>query len=58
MSNYRITKGNGYNGCEPITVYWVQRRRKGYFSDTWINIKGFELYSRAKEALDLLDGDI
>lgn len=56
MKNYRIIQGSGYNGCFPITVYWVQRRVRGGFIrvDKWINIKGFDSYQRAKELLDIL----
>lgn len=26
MDRYRIKIGSGYNGCIPITVYWVEVR--------------------------------
>lgn len=54
MDKYRITQGSGYDGCIPITVYWVQKRKEGIFFDKWENIKGFDTYSRAKKLLDLL----
>lgn len=56
MSRYRIITGSGYNGCIPITVYWVQRLQEGFFYDKWVTIKGFDTYYRAKELLDLLNG--
>lgn len=56
MSNYRIVEGDGYNGCLPITVYWVQVRERGVFCDKWRDIKGFEDYRRAKELLNMLKG--
>ncbi len=51
---FRIIQGSGYNGCIPITVYWVQKLEEKTFTLKWINIKGFENYSRAKELLELL----
>lgn len=55
MKRYRIITGSAYSGCRPITVYWVQVRKDGFFCDTWENIKGFEDYKKAQELLDLLD---
>ena len=54
MKRFRITQGSGYNGCIPITVYWVQKLERGSFRDKWINIKGFDKYKRAKQLLDNL----
>lgn len=56
MARYRITQGDGYNGCMPITVYWVQKLEEGFFFDKWVTIKGFDTYESAKELLDLLEG--
>ena len=56
MERYRIIQGHGYNGCLPITVYWVQVREDGFFSDKQRNIKGFDTYKRAKELLEILKG--
>lgn len=55
MELYRIEIGSGYNGCMPIKVYWVQKLQSGFFSDKWVNIKGFDRYKGAKELLDLLN---
>lgn len=54
-NRYRIESDRGcYNGCIPITVYWVQVYAKlpviGY---RWVNIKGFDTRSRAEELLDI-----
>lgn len=56
--SYRIfSQPNGYyNGCMPITVHWVQVRKKSLFNDKWENIKGFEDYKKAKQLLDILNG--
>ena len=53
--NYRIIQGDGYDGCIPKTVYWVQKREDGFFADNWRYIKGFTSYKKAKELLDLLE---
>lgn len=55
MKKYRITQGSGYNGCIPITVYWVQVRKQGYFSDKWENVKGFDRYKRALQLYECLN---
>ena len=49
MKRYRIIRGDAYNGCIPITVYWVQVYENGFLSGKWRNVKGFDTYSRAKE---------
>lgn len=53
MKRYRIIRGDAYNGCIPITVYWVQVYENGFLSGKWRNVKGFDTYSRAKELYDL-----
>lgn len=50
----RIVSRPGYNGCIPITIYWVQVYEKGLFSGKWRNVKGFDTYRRAEELLSLL----
>lgn len=55
MKRYRIEIGSGYNGCIPITVYWVQRLEQGFFSDKWVNVKGFDRYEDAERLLNLLN---
>lgn len=57
MERYRIVQREGYNGCIPITVYWVQVRKDKRISSEWVNVKGFDTYKRAKELLDVLNGD-
>lgn len=54
MSRYRIITGQGYNGCLPITVYWVQVLNSSTFSNKWVNVKGFDTYSQAEELLEFL----
>lgn len=55
MSRYRITTGQGYDGCIPITVYWVQKREEHFWGVKWVNIKGFDTRKRAEELLELLE---
>ncbi len=57
MSRYRIEQSQGYNGCIPITIYWVQVLNQGTFSEKWVNVKGFDTYLRAKELLEILQQD-
>lgn len=54
MRRYRIITGQGYDGCLPITIYWVQVLEQGTFSDKWVNVKGFDTYSQAEELLEIL----
>lgn len=56
MQRYRIYKEpfGGYNGCMPITVYWVQVRQDTIFGSKWRNIKGFEDYKKAVALLECL----
>lgn len=44
---YRIVSRPGYNGCIPITIYWVQVRKDGMLSEKWDDVKGFDTYERA-----------
>ena len=55
---YRIVAKQGYNGCIPITIYWVQMRKKGLFSDKWEYIKGFDRYERAVGLLFFLSDNV
>ena len=41
MERYRIIRGEGYNGCIPIIIYWVQVRKDKRLSSEWVNVKGF-----------------
>ena len=55
MKRYRIVTGESYSGCIPITVYWVQVRVDRIFTCEYVNVKGFDSYSRAKELLNYLN---
>ena len=58
MVRYRIERRYPYyNGCIPIDIYVVQVLHKGLFYDKWKDIKGFDTYKRAKELLDMLNGE-
>lgn len=54
MKRYRIVQEEGYNGCMPITVYWVQVRKECLFVHKWENIKGFDSYKRALSLYEAL----
>lgn len=55
MERYRIIRGEGCNGCIPITIYWVQVRKDKRISYEWVNVKSFDTYKRAKELLNILN---
>lgn len=48
MERYRIVQGEGYDGCIPITVYWVQVLKRGFWGYKWENIKGFDGHEKRK----------
>ena len=52
---YRIVTVEAYNGCFPITVYMVQRlERRRFLPDKWVDVKGYDKYSRAESLFDAL----
>ena len=51
---YRIQIGEAYSGCIPITVWFVQVKRKTRFGYEWVNVKGFDRRERADELLNML----
>lgn len=54
MTRYRIVTGSGYNGCFPITIYWVQVYKNAFWGGKWNNIKGFDTYEAANNLLQIL----
>ena len=55
MERYRIIRGEGYDGCIPTKINWVQVRKDKRISSEWVNVKGFDTYKRAKELLNILN---
>lgn len=57
MKRYRIESDYGcYNGCIPITAYWVQVHVKlPFLGWTWVGVKGFDTQSKAEELLNYLE---
>ena len=55
MKRYRIMPGMAYNGCLPVTIYWVQVLKSSFWGQKWVNVKGYESHDRAKELLDILE---
>ena len=51
---YRIQQGEAYSGCIPITVWFVQVKRKTRFGYEWVNVKGFDRREMAEELLNML----
>ena len=52
---YRIQIGEVYDGCIPITVWFVQVKRKTIFGYEWVHVKGFDKRERAEELLNMLN---
>lgn len=55
---YRIQKGQAYDGCIPISVWFVQVKRSTMFSYEWINIKGYDNRDKAEKLLNILTGKV
>ena len=51
---YRIQIGKVYDGCIPITLWFVKMKKGTMFGNKWINIKGFDKRERAEELLNIL----
>lgn len=53
---FRIVTMEAYNGCEPITVYMVQRleKERAFLPDKWVNVKGFEDRKKAESLFEML----
>lgn len=37
MERYRIIRGEGYDGCIPTIIYWVQVRKDKRLSYEWVD---------------------
>lgn len=57
MESYRIVKEIRYSGCILIVVYCVQVRKDKRLLSEWVNVKGFDTYRKARELLNVLNGD-
>lgn len=51
---YRIQIGEVYDGCIPITVWFVQMNKETMFGNKWINIKGFDSRANADMVIENL----
>ena len=52
---YRIRKGEVDFGLIPITVWFVQVKRKTSSGYEWINIKGYDKRENAEKLLNILE---
>ena len=43
-------------GCIPYDGYFVQKLKEGFFTDEWLDIKGFGDRKKAEELLKMLKG--
>lgn len=57
MAKYRIEhRYPCYDGgCIPYDGYFVQKLKEGFFTDKWVDIKGFGDKRRAEELLKILE---
>lgn len=54
---YRIKMGQAYDGCIPVTVWYVQMHVTIVFVYAgWVNIKGYDKREKAQRLLDILNG--
>lgn len=51
---YGIQIGEVYDGCIPITVWFVQMKKETMFGNKCINIKGFDKREMEEKLLNML----
>lgn len=55
MARYRIIhRFPCYDGCIPTDGYFVQTLKEGFFSDKWVDVKGFASKDSAEQLLRIL----
>lgn len=55
MARYRIIhRFPCYDGCIPVDGYFVQVLKEGFFSDKWVDVKGFASKEKAEQLLKIL----
>ena len=54
----RIKLGEAYNGCIPVSVWFVQVKKDTMFGVEWVNVKGYEERRKAEKLLRILTGEI
>lgn len=55
---YKIKLGEAYNGCIPVSVWYVQVKKDTKFGVEWVNVKGYEERRKAEKLLRILTGEI
>ena len=55
---YRLKLGEAYNGCIPVSVWFVQVKKDTMFGVEWVNVKGYEERRKAEKLLRILTGEI
>lgn len=55
---YKIKLGEAYNGCIPVSVWYVQVKKDTMFGVEWVNVKGYEERRKAEKLLRILSGEI
>lgn len=56
---YRIKLGEAYNGCIPVSVWYVQVKKDTMFGvSEWVKVKGYQERRKAEKLLRILTGEI
>ena len=55
---YRLKLGEAYNGCIPVSVWFVQVKKDTMFGVEWVNVKPYKERSKAEKLLRILSGEI
>lgn len=55
---YRIKLGEAYDGCIPVSVWFVQVKKYTMLGVEWVNVKGYEERRKAEKLLRILSGEI
>ena len=55
---YRLKLGEAYNGCIPVSVWYVQVKKDTMCGVEWVNVKGYEERRKAEKLLRILTGEI
>lgn len=55
---YRVKSGEAYNGCIPVSVWFVQVKKDTMLGTEWVNVKGYQERRKAEKLLRILTGEI
>lgn len=55
---YRIKLCEAYDGCIPVSVWFVQVKKDTMLGAEWVNVKDYEERRKAEKLLRILTGEI